>query len=159
MGTFGTSCEKGAHIRASSPVSWLCGANPTNRGVCSFDLNTEVQVGYFSLWVDVLSKFSLYTLAALPHILFGRRETAVRGAACPSPPLVCCYSAVAPGAEANSFQERHGAPLLLLLVQSADRRLFGANKGSCTTPNTGSRTRGIGGSKDRLMDNRQRRSP
>ena len=44
--------------------------------------------------------------------------------------------AVAPGAEANSFQERHGA-LRLFCSYRADRHLFGANKGLCTTPNTG----------------------
>ena len=47
--------QSGYKVALTSPVSWLCGANPTNRGVCSFDLNTEVQVGYFSLWFDALS--------------------------------------------------------------------------------------------------------
>ena len=47
--------QSGYKVALESPVSWLCGANPTNRGVCSFDLNTEVQVGYFSLWFDLLS--------------------------------------------------------------------------------------------------------
>ena len=78
-------------------------------------------MGYFSLWVDVLSNdFLNYPCTLWLHypIFYLADGTAVRGAACPSPPLVCCYSAVAPGAEANSFQERHGAPLLLLLVQS-----------------------------------------
>ena len=42
-------------ISGASPVSFDCGANPTNDGECKFDLNTEVQVGYFSLWLDVLS--------------------------------------------------------------------------------------------------------
>ena len=47
--------QGGYKVALASPISWLCGANPTNNGVCSFDLNTEVQVGYFSLWFDVLS--------------------------------------------------------------------------------------------------------
>lgn len=42
-------------ISGASLVSFQCGVNPTNNGLCQFDLNTEVQVGYFSLWVDVLT--------------------------------------------------------------------------------------------------------
>ena len=42
-------------ISGASAVSFDCGANPTNDGQCMFDLNTEVQVGYFSLWLDVLT--------------------------------------------------------------------------------------------------------
>ena len=50
-------------------------------------------MGYFSLWVDVLSKFSLYTLAALPHILFGRRDRGAWGRLPLTPSrllLLCC---------------------------------------------------------------------
>ena len=38
-----------------SQVSFECGANPTNEGSCKFDLNTQEQVSYFSLWYDVFS--------------------------------------------------------------------------------------------------------
>ena len=31
-------------ISGASPISFDCGANPTNDGACMFDLNTEVQV-------------------------------------------------------------------------------------------------------------------
>ena len=42
-------------VSGASPVSFQCGANPTNGGVCKFDLNVQEQVAYFALWYDVLS--------------------------------------------------------------------------------------------------------
>lgn len=43
------TAESPYKISNNSPVSFRCGVNPTNDGLCKFDLNTQEQVSYFLL--------------------------------------------------------------------------------------------------------------